>query len=80
MNRPRDLSTILWRCGRFSVIVDPRNLLAGFRLDPGVIVAHLTVFGFRWEWRKPDGSGRSRTVADVTEQPSGWLMPGAWHA
>jgi hypothetical protein len=79
MTRPRDLSTVLLRLGRFSVILDPRNLLAGFRLDPGAITVHVTVFGFRWERRKPAAPGQPETAPAAAELPSGW-MPGEWHA
>ena len=73
----RDLSTILWRRGRFSVVLDPRNLMVGPRFDPGALVVHVAVFGFRWQWRKPEVPGRPGTPADgyLTE----W-MPGAWEA
>jgi hypothetical protein len=68
-----DLSTILWRHGRFSVVLDPRNLTGGLRLDPGALVVHVLVFGFRWQWRRPA----------TPPVPGGYLeaaewMPGTW--
>jgi hypothetical protein len=72
-----DLSTILWRCGPFSVTLDPRNFLGGLRFDPGAVVVHVAVFGVRWQWRKPDGPGQAKAIPDGSGRPEEWL-PGQW--
>jgi hypothetical protein len=73
-----DLSTILFRRGRLSVTLDPRNLLlAGLGLDPGAVVVHVAVFGLRWQWRMPEPPAPLKTTPEDFGRPSGW-MPGDW--
>ena len=79
MTASRDLSTILWRRGRFSVVLDPRNLLAGLRFDPGAVVVHVAVFGLRWQWKRPERPGRPGKAPDADGHAEKWVpVPEAW--
>lgn len=77
MTASRDLSTVLWRRGRLSLVAEPRNACIGFCFPPGAVVLYVVpVVGLRWQWRKPV-PGQPRTTPDNAEQPAEW-MPGQW--
>lgn len=74
---PRDLSTVLWRRGRLSVVLEPRAWLIGLYVASGALHACLLpCLAVRWQWRRP---GDPKALQDAASRPAEW-MPGAWHA
>lgn len=76
---PRDLSTVLWKRGRLSVVLEPRAWLIGLYVAHGALYACLVpCLAVRWQW-KPASPGQPRAVPGSAERPAEW-MPGGWHA
>lgn len=65
---PRDLSTVLLRLGRLSVVLEPRAWLIGPYVAPGAVYGWLLCVAVRWE-RKP------KAAQGGAERPAEW-MPG----
>ena len=47
MTVPRDLATVLWRWGRLSLVLDPRDLLI-LRVGERALVAGVACVQVRW--------------------------------
>jgi hypothetical protein len=74
----RDLSTVLWRRGRLSLVLEPRDLWLGLYVAPGALyVCLLPCVAVRWERRKPDAPARSAALPDPDGYVHEW-MPGTW--
>lgn len=55
----RDLSTVLLRRGRLSLVFEPRDLWLGLYVAPGALyVCLVPCLPLRWQWRKPERPGR----------------------
>lgn len=68
---PRDLSTVLWRRGRLSLVLEPRDVWIGLYVAHGAVyVCLVPCLPLKWERRPKAVQGRA-------ERPSGW-MPGDW--
>lgn len=53
MNAPRNLTTVLARLGRLSLVLEPRDLWLGLYVAPGAVyVCLLPCLPLKWE-RKP---------------------------
>lgn len=78
MRGSRDLSTVLWRRGRLSLVLEPRDLWLGLYVAPGAVyVCVVPCLPLRWQWRRPGAPGRPGTPADGYVHE--W-MPGTWEA
>jgi hypothetical protein len=75
---PRDLSTVLWRRGRLSLILEPRDLWVGAYAGHGAVYVILVpCFPLRWQWRAPEAPAPLKMTPEDFGRPSGW-MPGDW--
>jgi hypothetical protein len=69
----RDLSTVLFRRGRLSLVLEPRDLWIGVYVAPGAVwVCLVPCLPLRWERR-----GQRRTTPGNAEPAAEWL-PGRW--
>jgi hypothetical protein len=74
----RDLSTVLWRHGRLSLVLEPRDLWLGLYVAHGAVyVCLVPCLPLRWERRRPDVPRQSQRVPDGSGRPGAWL-PGRW--
>lgn len=68
---PRDLSTVLWRHGRLSLVLEPRDLWIGAYIAHGAVYVILVpCLPLKWE-RRP------RALRGTVSSPAEW-MPGRW--
>lgn len=78
MTASRDLSTVLCRRGRLSLVLEPRAWLIGAYVASGAVyVCLLPCLPLRWQWRKPVRPGRPGKAPDAGSYQTEWL-PGTW--
>lgn len=74
----RDLSTVLWRRGRLSLVLEPRDLWIGAYVAHGAVYVILVpCLPLRWERRAPEPPGQVKVTPESFGRAGEW-MPGDW--